>query len=164
MNHDIKNVLYSTDLSQNSSIAFGYAAYLAKLTGADIHILHVLEKLSDDASFTLQTYIQDDSQRHKILDLRVDNATRKLTERQDKFWTEQSAEDQKIRDKIKSTTVCESYPAEEILKAAREHNCDLIIMGSHERGMSHTFLGSVAKSVLRRSHVPTMIVPLVDAS
>ena len=36
-------------------------------------------------------------------------------------------------------------------------------MGSHERGMNHTFLGSVAKSVLRRSHVPTLIVPLVPA-
>ena len=33
MQHDIKNVLYSTDLSRNSLIAFGYAAYFAKLTG-----------------------------------------------------------------------------------------------------------------------------------
>ncbi len=164
MQHAIKNVLYSTDLSHNSNIAFGYAAYFAKLTGADIHLLHVLEKLSDDASFTLQTYIQSDSQRHDILERRVENARNKLEERQEKFWAAQSDEDRKVRDQIKSTTVCESYPAEEILTAARKHDCDLIIMGSHERGMSHTFLGSVAKSVLRRSHVPTMIVPLVDAT
>ena len=68
MQHDLKSVLYSTDLSQNTLIAFGYAAYLAKLTGADIHLLHVIEPLSDDAMFTLQTYLQDSRKRHEIID------------------------------------------------------------------------------------------------
>lgn len=163
MQHAIKSILYSTDLSHNSSIAFGHAAHLAKLTGADIHILHVLERLSDDAVFALQVYVQDDQKRHDMLDLRIQRARKLLDERQDAFWSGQSADDRKARDQIKSVTVCESYPAEEILKAAKTHDCDLIIMGSHERGMSHTFLGSVAKSVLRRSHVPTLIVPLVDS-
>jgi len=163
MQHDIKNVLYSTDLSQNSLIAFGYAAYLAKLTGADIHLLHVLEALSDDAMFALQTYVQDEKKRHAMIDERVEKARKRLDERQEAFWSAQSAEDQKVRSQIKSVTVCESYPAEEILKTAKARNCDLVVMGSHERGMSHTFLGSVAKSVLRRSHVPTLIVPLVES-
>ena len=163
MQHAIKNVLYSTDLSKNSSIAFGYAAHIAKLTGANIHLLHVLERLSDDAVFTLQTYLLDDKKRHEIIDLRLEKAEKLLNEKQEAFWKAQSPEDTKVRSQIKSVTVCESYPAEEILKSAKKHNCDLIIMGSHERGMSHTFLGSVAKSVLRRSHVPTLIVPLVAA-
>ena len=67
-----------------------------------------------------------------------------------------------VRDKIKSVTVCESYPAQEILKSAKMHNCDNIFMGSHKRGMSHVFVGSVASSVLPRSHVPTLIVPRVE--
>jgi len=162
MQHDIKNLLYSTDLSQNSHIAFGYAAYLAKLTGADLHLLHVLEALSDDAVFALQTYVQDEKKRHAMIDERVEKARKRLDERQEAFWSAQSADDQKVRSQIKSVTVCQSYPAEEILKTAKEHNCDLIVMGSHERGMTHTFLGSVAKSVLRRSHVPSLIVPLVE--
>ena len=90
-------MLYSTDLSQNSHIAFGYAAYLAKLTGADIHLLHVLEKLSDDAAFTLQAYLLDEKKRHDILDLRVEKARKLLEERQEAFWAAQSAEDQKVR-------------------------------------------------------------------
>lgn len=164
MQQTIKTVLYCTDLSQNSLIAFGYAAYFAKLTGADLHLLHVLEKLSDDAAFTLQAYLLDDQKRHEIMDLRTDKARKLLDERQESFWASQSAEDRKVRAQIKSVTVIESYPAEEILKAAEKHKCDLIVMGSHERGMSHIFLGSVAKSVLRRAQVPTLIVPLVDAS
>ena len=164
MQHDLKNVLYSTDLSPNSLIAFGYAAYLAKLTGADIHLLYVLEKLSDDALFALQTYVQDEAKRHEMIDQRIEKARKRLEERQEEFWSAQSAEDRKVRSQIKSVTVCESYPAEEILETARTHNCDLIVMGSHERGMTHTFLGSVAKSVLRRSHVPSLIVPLVETA
>ena len=162
MQHDIKRLLYSTDLSQNSHIAFGYAAYLAKLTGADMHLLHVLESISDDAMFALQAYIQDEKKRRDVVKQRVAHARSRLEERQEEFWSAQSLEDRKVREQIKSVTVCESYPAEEILKTAKKLECDLVVMGSHERGMSHTFLGSVAKSVLRRSHVPTLIVPLVD--
>jgi len=159
----VKNLLYSTDLSKNSPIAFGYAAYLAKLTGADLHILHVLEPLSDDAAFAIQVYVQDDRRRHDMLDLRIERARKVLDERQDAFWARQSEADRQVKKQIKTVRVCESYPAEEILKSAKKYACDLIVMGSHERGMSHTFLGSVAKSVLRRSHVPTLIVPLVES-
>jgi nucleotide-binding universal stress UspA family protein len=159
---NIKSLLYSTDLSRNTLIAFDYAAYLAKLTGADIHLLHVLEKLSDDAIFALQAYVLDETRRHEIIEQRTEKARSRLEQRQESYWAAQSTEDQAIRKQIKSMKVCESYPAEEILKTAEEHNCDLIVMGSHERGMAHTFLGSVAKSVLRRSPVPTLIVPLID--
>jgi nucleotide-binding universal stress UspA family protein len=162
MQHDVKNVLYSTDLSRNSHIAFGYAVYFAKLTGANLHLLHVVAQLSDDAAFAIQTYMLDEKKRHEILDRRVDKARASLDERQEAFWAAQNEADRKLRQQIKSVTVCESYPAEQILKSAKEHNCDLIIMGSHERGITHTFLGSVAKSVLRRAQVPTLIVPLVD--
>ena len=163
MQKHFKTVLYSTDLSQNSLMAFDYAAYLAKLTGADLHLLHVIEQLSEEATFALQTYIQDPTARDKMIEHRVERARKAMEDRQEKFWSAQNEEDRKVRDQIKSVTVCEAYPAEAILQAAKTHNCDLIVMGSHERGMSHTFLGSVAKSVLRRSHVPTLIVPLVES-
>ena len=159
---EIRSLLYSTDLAHNSIYAFRYAAYLAKLTGAEIHILHVLESLSDDARFTIEAYVMDREKRHKILDERLERARGRLMERQDKFWAEQSAEDQKYREQIKTIDVCESYPAEEILKRSKQYDCDLVIMGGHEKGLSHTFLGSVAKSVLRRSRVPTLIVPLPE--
>jgi nucleotide-binding universal stress UspA family protein len=163
MQHDIRNLLYATDLSQNSNSAFSYAAYLAKLTGAGLHLLHVLRPLSDDAVFAIQTSIMDKERRYEMLDLRIENARKLLNERQEAFWATQSSEDSKVREQIKSLTVCEAYPAEQILKSAIERSCDLIVMGSHERGLTHTFLGSVAKSVLRRSHVPTLIVPLAGS-
>lgn len=157
---DIRKILYCTDLSQNAVHAFRYAVQLAKLTGAEIHILHVVAELSSDAKLTLQAYVMDDDLRQKALRDRANQAKAHLTERLDAFWVEQDEEDRKVRDQIVSVAACEGYPAEEILKSAIEHDCDLVVMGAHEKGLIHNFLGGVAKSVLRRSRIPTLIVPL----
>jgi nucleotide-binding universal stress UspA family protein len=121
-----------------------------------------VETLSNDAKITLQAYLLDAEAREQILYERVDRARENLEERLDKFWKELTEEDRKVSKQIASVNVCESYPPEEILKKAVELNCDLIVMGTHEKGLTHTFLGSVAKSVLHRSHIPTLVVPLPE--
>ncbi len=158
----IHKILYNTDLSKNAAYAFRYVVYLAKKTGAEIHIMHVVEELSNDAKITLQMYTLDAKQRKQMLYGRVDNAKQHLNERLEDFWTKVKEEDRQVRKQIGSISVCEAYPPEAILKKATELNCDLIIMGTHEKGLTHTFLGSVAKSVLLRSRIPTLIVPLPD--
>jgi nucleotide-binding universal stress UspA family protein len=66
-----------------------------------------------------------------------------------------------FEDKLISIEVCEGYPAEKILNKAQELNCDEIIMGTHSKGIiANTFLGSVAKRVLRRTRKPVLIIPL----
>lgn len=157
---DIRRILYCTDLSQNAVYAFRYAVQLAKLTGAKVHILHVVEELSADAKLALQAYVMDDKKRDSALHNRTKQAKAHLQERLKTFWEKQDEEYRKVRDQIVSIDAYEAYPAEQILKSAIEHDCDLIVMGAHEKGLSHNFLGSVAKSVLRRSRIPTLIVPL----
>ncbi|MFT6916659.1 MAG: nucleotide-binding universal stress UspA family protein [Motiliproteus sp.] len=159
---EIKKVLYCTDLSKNASYAFKYAAYLAKQLGAQIHMLHVVEKLSSDARITLQTYVMSAEARNELLNHRIDHASALLQQRQAYFWEVLAPTEKALRDQITSIDVIEHYPAETILKRSQELNVDLIIMGAHEKGFMHTFLGSVAKSVLRRSRIPSMIVPLPE--
>jgi nucleotide-binding universal stress UspA family protein len=51
-------------------------------------------------------------------------------------------------------------PSEEILQAAATHGIDLIILGSHGHGAIYDLImGSVTKSVLYYTSIPTMIVP-----
>lgn len=51
------------------------------------------------------------------------------------------------------------HAAEEILRAAKKANVDLIVMGSRGRGtFGSLLLGSVAQSVLASSEVPVMVV------
>ena len=158
----IRKILYNTDLSKNARYAFRYAVYLAKKTGAEIHIMHVVEELSNDAKITLQMYTLDTKQRKQMLYGRVDNAKQYLNERLEDFWNRATEEDRQVKQQIASISVCEAYPPEAILKKSVELDCDLIIMGTHEKGLMHTFLGSVAKSVLLRSRIPTLIVPLPE--
>lgn len=157
---DLGKILYCTDLSENAHYAFRHAAQLAKDSGAELHVLHVAQEWSSEAKFALQSYIMETDKRHALLDERVERSRAFLTERQDKFWAGVAAEDRSVRDQIASLSVVEGYPAEEILKAAAARGCQLIVMGAHEKGLIHTFLGSVAKSVLRRTRIPVMIVPL----
>jgi nucleotide-binding universal stress UspA family protein len=42
---EIKKILYTTDLSENSRYAFAYAVSLADLYGAKLILLHVLPEL-----------------------------------------------------------------------------------------------------------------------
>ncbi len=158
----LERILYATDLGHNSDYVFSYASYLAKLTGAELHLLHVVAELSDDVKFTLQAYVMDKKARHSILDERVSKARALFKERQDDYWAHQTLEDQKVREQIKSVTVCEAFAPEQILKTAKQYNCDLVVIGAHARGFTHTFLGGVAEKVLRRSRIPSMVVPLPE--
>lgn len=52
----------------------------------------------------------------------------------------------------------EGNPAEQIVAAATELGCDLIVLGTHGRtGLEHLVLGSVAERVTQRSPVPVLV-------
>lgn len=62
--------------------------------------------------------------------------------------------------KIEVINVCESHPADEILEQSKKLDCDLIVMGTHRKGVAYTFLGSVSKRVMSNSRIPVLVVPL----
>jgi len=159
MKPTVTHILFTTDLSQNSTYALTHAASMAKMTGAKLHVLHVVEPLSDDARVTLQMFMQDDASRKDALNTRHEHVKAILAERQKNFWAALPKEDQGIREQVESIELIDGHPAEVILRRAKELNCDLIILGAHDHGFSHTFLGTVAKRVLRRADIPTLVVP-----
>lgn len=162
MNPTIADILIATDLSQNSTYALRYAVSLAKATGARLHALHVSEPLSDDALITMRMFMQDTGSRTEIMETRHEYRKAALTERQKNFWAGLPESDRGIQDQIETIEIIDGYPAEVILRRAHELKCDLIVLGAHDHGFSHTFLGTVAKRVLRRADIPTLVVPYRD--
>lgn len=59
-----------------------------------------------------------------------------------------------------SGVVSEGNPVDGILRAAREHHADQIVLVSHGReGLARLFLGSVAEGVIRKADRPVVIIP-----
>jgi universal stress protein A len=51
------------------------------------------------------------------------------------------------------------HPADTIVRIAKEHEADLIVMGTHGRtGLQHVLLGSVAEKVVRLAPCPVLTV------
>ena len=157
--HRNLQILFATDLSANADQAMRQAVALGQGLNADIHVVHVTEPLSSDAIVTLQMFMQDKSAREKAIKDRRNAIKDMLKANQQAFVASLSRDENDAYSRVVSVELVEGHPAEDILRLANELKCDLIVMGAHDHGTGHTFLGTVAKRVLRRTKIPTLIVP-----
>ena len=64
-------------------------------------------------------------------------------------------------DLVSDVIIRDGYPVEEILNAADTEGCDIIVLGTHGKGLlKQAFLGNIARSVLERTRKPVFIIPL----
>lgn len=156
----IKKILYASDLTKNSAFAFRYAINSAKKHNAEIVILHVMEEMEKNIRDALLTYLGQDYLETRMKE-NIEQTKGRIQNRLKVFYDKLRAEDPDVTGTKISIEVCQGYPAEQILRKADELDCDAIIMGTHGKGfISQTFLGSVAKRVLRRTRKPVFIIPL----
>lgn len=156
----IRKILYATDLSPNSAYAFRYALNSALKHDAKIIILHVFESPSPAISAQVELYL-DFEQRKKFFDNRVSETLDRIKKRLSSFSDKELKGYPNADDRVESIQICEGFPADQILAKADEFECDAIVMGTHGKGIiTNTFLGSVAKRVLRRARKPMFIIPL----
>jgi nucleotide-binding universal stress UspA family protein len=141
----IQRILVPTDFSPSASQAIERAVDLAKLTNAEIHLLHAYEipvgvgvpgvPLAIPPEFFDQ--VRDASQ-HQLDEVAKRVAARGL--------------------KVQSHLTCDT-PARAILDASEQIHVDLIVMGTRGRtGMKHVLLGSVAERTVRLSTCPVVTV------
>ncbi len=162
MTTKINKILYATDLSKNSAYALHYAWDIAKIHHAQIIVLHVMEGISGYTSTMLESYFDAAQYLNNVQERKI-IVQEKIEERLNMFCEKalKIKKDQFL--KVCSIEICEGYPAEEIIQKSKLLNCDIIIMGTHSKGIiSQTFLGSVAKRVLRRVRKPIFIIPLPE--
>jgi nucleotide-binding universal stress UspA family protein len=151
----IKKILYATDLSKNSSHAFLYAADLAKRHDARIVILHAIEPIPPYAeAYTGMT----DENKKKQQEETIEDIKKHLLSFCKKAEAQIGPPCVELVSKI---LVPRGHPPEEILNAANDEGCDVIVLGTHGKGfLAHTFLGSVSNAVLHRTRKPVFIIPL----
>lgn len=142
----MKEILAATDFSEGSDGALATAIDLARRTGANLHIVHVLENGADQFPFGLASYA-DRAQLIEAID-------RELARR--RAWAQ--------RDGVNcQTRVVEDGAVLGILLAARDAGADLIVVGTHgRRGIAHALMGSVAEKIVQRAPCPVLTVPFSE--
>lgn len=156
----VKNILLATDLSENAGYALRFALSTATANGAKVHVLHVVEPLSQDALVTLRLFGQANGSQNDAVETHR-AATKEALKANQKTFIDSLAEpeQQAYSSVVSSVEFVDGHPAESILKRAKSMECDVIVMATHEQTTHHTFLGTVVKKVLRRSSIPVLVVP-----
>lgn len=140
----IKKILCSTDFSETSIKAIGYAEKIALENNATLHLVNVNYNFYGLDGFEgsplspseIQRKIQQTTQEN------IDNITAKINPKV-----------------ILNTVILQGNVAKEIVKAALHLDCDMIVIASNGRkGLKHMLFGSVTESVSRSAHCPVLII------
>jgi nucleotide-binding universal stress UspA family protein len=136
--------LVPLDFSESANQALDYAITLAGKLGARLTLLHVMQSLplgGVDMGVTIPlAYLQD-------LEAEIRRSMESCLER----VTAAGLEGDMV--------IVHGVPFHEIIEAAKTHQVDLIVMGTHGRtGFHHVLLGSVAEKVVRLAPCPVLVV------
>jgi nucleotide-binding universal stress UspA family protein len=144
---NLKNVLVATDFGEASDAALTYGRTLAGRFGAKLHVLHVAQNLYLNA-FGAENFAAI----APTLQQELEAAARKQLD-------ELLVDSDKSGPPAIGVLLTAPSPAFAIADYAREHDIDLIVMGTHGRGaISHFLMGSVAERVVRMAPCPVLTV------
>ena len=143
----LKNVLVPTDFSEPSEIAARYAKAFAQTFNASLHVLHVIEE-------TALVYGELTSGTFFPLNSTLEEVERGVRERLNRVLSDEE------RTRYRAQLVTRNgSPFVEIVRYAKAHAIDLIVMGTHGRGpIAHMLIGSVAERVVRKAPCPVLTV------
>lgn len=168
MSNEYKTILFTSNLTTASRVAFKQAAMLAVQFGAKLILLHVMEGLSSSyEGYVASLFGRENWQ--KILKNNKEEAKHalvgKVTPKQmvrtvlSEFCKENKREAESYVISSYEIVVAEGDVVETILKQSADFNCNLIVMGAGEGLLSGTSVGKNIKSVLKKSKVPVLVVP-----
>ena len=144
-----RRILVPTDFSDTSRFAVSRACALARRFDAEIHLVHVLPLLDLGPVATDMPAVS-----------RMDLEERWVRAARDEL--DALARESRVTIRVTSE-VTRGHPYVEIVRYARAHETDLVVMGTHGRGaVEHMLLGSVAERVVRKAPCPVLTVRLPE--
>jgi nucleotide-binding universal stress UspA family protein len=141
----VRTILHPTDFSKSSDAAFELACSLARDYGARLIVTHVAEPpvpMYGDGLVLPPPQASMEPLRAQLCQI--------------------LSKDPKVRVEHR---LCEGDAGTEILRLAREVDCDLIVLGTHGRtGLGRLLMGSVAEQIVRRASCPVLTVKISATS
>lgn len=144
---EIKRILWPTDFSANSAKALPWVVDLAEKYGASILALNVTEPLN---RYTILADLTSSGEAQRIFERARENSVHKLYD-----ICKEHLDKCRLMDK----RVVTGDPADEILKAIKNDDIDLVVMSTHGySGVKRWAYGSVAEKIMSASPVPVLTV------
>ncbi len=141
-----KRILVPIDFSETSEEALRYAVKCKAAGTKEIILLHVIDPLDISSLGLVGMQQYEESLKTNL----YREAEIKLNALREKYTTDEI---------ILKSLVKEGKPFAEIIRTAIEEEVNIIIMGSHGKGItSEVLLGSTSEKVVRKSPVTVMIV------
>ncbi|MGI6431325.1 MAG: universal stress protein [Synergistaceae bacterium] len=134
------HVLFATDFSKNSEVAFNYLVEMIPLVKKKISLVHIQDE------YRISPYLDSKIEEFNRIDSGRLEAMKKVL--LDKGCPEVE------------TVLKYGSPSSEILKSVKELSAQMVVMGSQGRGfVNEFFLGSVSHNIARQSPVPVLLIP-----
>ncbi|MCU0727819.1 MAG: universal stress protein [Planctomycetes bacterium] len=145
----LKKILVPTDFSEHAGQAFLHAAAIARWTGAELLVLHVVEKFMDHSLVYSDVWPFQKPVPQYYRDLEERTADRLQREVLSSVGA----------DVTFRVVVSTGTPAPEIVAVAQREEVDLIVIATHGRGgIAQALLGSTTERVLRRAPCPVLVI------
>ena len=143
----LNNILVATDFGEASDGALRYGRELAERFGATLHVLHVAENVAI-ATLGAETFAAVAPQLQEEIEANAHKALAELLIDSDHSGPV-----------TRPVVMTASSPAFAIVDYARDHDINLIVLGTHGRGaLEHLLMGSVAERVVRLAGCPVLTV------
>jgi nucleotide-binding universal stress UspA family protein len=143
-----KHILLPTDGSELSQAAAKSGIGLAQALTAKVTALYAAPDYQPDL-------YEDSFPIHSMPRAKFEETTR---DRADRYFSVIAKMAKEAGVTFESVWVFSDTPAEAIVKAASDNNCDLIYMASHGRGaIGSLLLGSVTNKVLAHCKIPVVV-------
>jgi len=147
-----KQLLSALDGKADHDASLQIAAELTKAIGARLHLVRVVPTMSTLNVENAATGTLLPVTTRAILDLAEEEAVRYLEEKTASL---------KILGLTPTAEVRRGDPAQEVVKSAENQKADMIILGTHgKKGMDALWAGSVAPSIVARTRLPILLVPI----
>ncbi|MFQ5638711.1 MAG: universal stress protein [bacterium] len=148
--NNIKKILVPVDFSENSRMALDWAMSFADKLDAKVVLFH---------AFEIPDVMKEPAQRHGLLKNDMIGRAKEEVVKELQAFADKYDEDRITV----APEIGEGKPFVEIIKAAKNFDADLIVMGTHGRtGLSHMLIGSVAEKVVRKAPCPVLTVKHPD--
>ena len=144
------NILYCSDFSEEAEMAFHHAVDFCQRYGAQLHMLHVLHSSYKYMRHIVDEYVNEDKEEQVADDELLAQAESDLKSRYGERLENCNQAAFAVRVGV---------PFVEIVRYAREHKVDFIVMGaSGSSELDKQTFGSTVENVARRAHCHVMAI------